>query len=407
MLLGPTLAAVSLTFVDASSAEVRSVPDGGSVALDLSTSPSALLALTARRSAWSFGYAPRIALLNVTRDSELAVFHNAFVGYAWWTKRLRLGVTAYGGVGSQSFFSARTAAAPFATPDPAPGDAPPAEPSGEAPAPSDAATDPFLPQREVIETGSAGGAIGIGYRLAPRWDLSLGVAYEISGGINESKPLIPFRRTASGSASVGHGLTRRDDLATTLSSSVTDVPDVGSRFVTVSLFETWSHRFGVRSNGSLGAGATYLRARPTADGETDNSIQANGSASYNQGFLLTDGATLTASASVTLDTGYNQVLGVVGQRVSGNAALAWQRDRASASAQWNTSQTLPVDDPSSALSYGAGVSFGYRVAEPFQVQAGGSWSHQVLPDSVTVRSASADQWGAFIGFTLTLPILGG
>ncbi len=407
MLLGPTLAAVSLTLVDATTAEVRSLPDGRSVALDLSTSPGALLSVSGRRSAWSFGYAPRIALLNVTRDSELAVFHNAFVGYAWWHKRLRLTAAVNGSFGAQSVVSARNPAGFPATDaaPPIPGDMTPAP--AAPPPPADLTSDPFLPQREVLETGSVGVSLGLGYQMARRWNLSLGTSYDISGGVNDSKPLIPLQRTAAGSASVGHNLTRRDDLETTLSSAVTDVPDIGSRFLTITLLETWGHRFGRRSNGSLGAGATYLRARATRRGAIDNSIQANGSASFSQGFLLSDGATLTALANVTVDTGYNQLLGVVGQRVSGTASLSWERDRTTASAQWQTSQTLPVNDPSSALSYGAGVSFGYRVADPFQLTAGGSWSHQVLPDSVAASGASPDQWGAFVGFTLTLPILGG
>lgn len=406
MLLGPTLAAVSLTIADASSAEVRSLPTGDSVAVDLSTSPSALFTLSARRSAWALGYSPRIALLNVTRQSELAVFHNAFVGYAWWAKRLQLRLGVHGSIGSQSFVAAR-APTTIGGEEPAPGAGQPPTTPDPMPDPVDATADPFLPQREVVETGSVGATFDVGYRLAARWSLSLGVAFDVSGGIGDSEPLIPYRRTAVGSAGLTHNLTRRDDLTTSLSTSVTQVPDVGSRFVTVTALETWSHRFGLRTNGSLGAGATYLRARATPTSDTDNSVQANGSASISQGFLLDDGATLTAAASVTLDTGYNQVLGVVGQRASGQASLAWQRDPVSAGASFQTSQTLPLDDPDAALSYGAGANVGVRVADPFQLQAGGSWSHQVLPDSATVTSASPDQWSAFIGFTLTLPILGG
>jgi hypothetical protein len=407
MLLGPTLAVVSLTVADASTAEVRSLPAGDGAAVDLSTSPSALLTLSARRSAWAFGYSPRIALLNVTRQSELAVFHNAFAGYAWWAKRVQLRLGVHGSIGSQSFVAARAPTATAGTAEPAPG--PGQEPTtpDAMPAPVDTTADPFLPQREVVETGSAGVTFDVGYRLAPRFSLALGVAFDVSGGIGDSEPLIPYRRTAVGSASLTYNLTRRDDLTTSLSTSITQVPEVGSRFVTITALETWSHRFGLRTNGSLGAGATYLRSRATPDSDTDNTVQANGSASLSQGFLLDDGATLTAAANVALDTGYNQVLGVVGQRASGQASLAWQRDRVSAGASFQTSQTLPLDDPNAALSYGAGVNFGVRVADPFQLQAGGSWSHQVLPESAAFTSASADQWSAFIGFTLTLPILGG
>jgi hypothetical protein len=326
MLLGPTLAAVSLTLSDASTAEVRSVPSGDEVAFDVSTAPSALLGLTFRRSAWTSLHAAHCCC-RPDRDAQLAVFHDVQAGYAWWARRLRLSFGVRGSIGRQSFLSAAegrtTRGATSAPAASGPGD------GGASPAPNAAGNgldDPFLAQQEVVETAGAGASFDLGYSLSPRWSLGLGIGYDVAGGINESEPFIPFRRTALASASLTHNLTRRDDLTTVASFTVTDVPSRDSRFITLSALETWSHRFAPRYVGSVGAGATYLRHVPQQMLPPKNSLLATGATTINQLRLVRWGNTQPRRS---LDLGHPLQSGARSREpaLSAVASALWQSER--------------------------------------------------------------------------------
>jgi hypothetical protein len=66
---------------------------------------------------------------------------------------------------------------------------------------------------------------------------------------------------------------------------------------------------------------------------------------------------------------------------------------------------LPLDSPTSALTFGAGATAGYTLSRLVLLQAGGSWYRQQLPASALLPAFSSDQWTAFIGMTLTPPPL--
>lgn len=402
MLLGPWLAALSLSLSDTSVATVRSTADGNSAALDLTTTPSAVLGLQLQRSLWTLDYTPSLGLVDVMRDSAFVLMHGAGLMYTWEGQRLRLSFALRGTLGTQSYLAAATAPAEPITPI-APG-GPPSPPPGGAPSATPAEID-FIPQQEIVRTGSITASAGMGYVLSSRWVMAADTSYEIGGGLGDSAAFIPLYRGPSGTVALTHFFTRRDTLTTSLSSSLITTPERGGRFFTLGVLETWAHRFDEHTNGYIGAGATYLVSRGAATESIDRSLLGAGAVGLSRLYALSGGATLTLSTDAALDTGYNRVLGVVNQRIGASFNASWGLDRTTLGAGAHVSQTLPVDALDSAFSYGFHGTAGYRLSDFIHLQAGGSWSHQVFPHQAAVGAISPDQWSLFFGVAVFAPPL--
>jgi hypothetical protein len=398
MLLGPTLAAISLTLTDSSTATVRPALTDDGLTMDVRTAPASTLSFTRGRSALSLSYSPSFAWLNVTRDPELVVLHTASIDYSWSMPRLSLTLGLSGTLGSQSFLTvglATESTPPVDANVPAPAGMPPVTPTDTA----------FRPQQEIVRTGSLRASLDGTYVLSRRWTASAGVAYIVSGGLGESSDVLPLRKGPQGRFALAYALTRRDTLTTSANGSVDTVRERGSRFITVGALESWSHRFAPLTQGSVGLGVTYLRSRASARASHENSVLGAGDLAFSQGWLLEARARLTFTANAGLGTAYNQVLGVVTQQARANAGLGWAKDRTSLGVVFQVAQTLPLDAPDAALGYGGSANVGYDVADPIQLRAGGSWSRQKLPNAVTAPGFRNDQWQAFIGVNLAAPVM--
>jgi hypothetical protein len=390
---------------DSSSATARSVAAGDDVALDLNTTPRAELRFYGSQSSFNLGYSPSFAWLDVTRDGELAILHSANAVFAWSTRRLRLSLGVTGSIGRQSFLALTQSPVTAPTTSdtaPPPTTGAPADGS-DTPAPTSAS--PFFPQQEIVYTGSLSGWLGMSYELSRRWSISSRIGYEVSGGLGDSEQSIPLRRGPTADASAGYRWTRRDTLTTSLAAAQIVVPSRGSRFTSISALEDWSHRFARRTQGNVGAGATYLRSRDTGNSEADNSLLASGVIGFTQGWLVERDALVAFIARGALGTEYNPVLGVVNQRVNGEAGLSWTNGPASVACSGQVSQSLPLDALDAALAYGASVTGGYQLADPVALSIGGGWTHQVLPSQVVVTTISPDQWRAFVALSLVAPVL--
>lgn len=404
MLPGVLLAAVSLSVADASTATVRSTVTGHEVALDLNTTPRAELRFGRGPSTLSLGYSPSFAWVDVTRDGSFALLHSATATYGWSEKRLRLTLAIAGSIGRQSYLTVGSIApAPVDQGGGMPTQPAPATPSGGTTPPANTTT--FFPQREIVETGSFSVSLGTTYQLTRRWTLTDRIGYDVSGGLGDSKSFVPLRRGPTASATVDYLLTRDDSVASSVSWSLVDVPSRGSRFTTVTLLETWRHRFAIRTLGRIGAGGTFLRSRDAAHEPTVNSLLAAGLLGFSQGWILGHNEALSFSANGNLGAEYNPVLGEVRQRIGADAGWDWSKDRTSLGCRGQVSQTLPLHSPNAALLYGASVNASYHVADPLAVSMGAAWTRQVLPSSLAVADVSSDQWRVFLTLTLVAPAL--
>jgi hypothetical protein len=401
MLLAPTLAALTITISDYSGAQLRSQTNGSDTALDVYTSPAASAVFGFKRSSLAFSYSVSFGLIDATREPTYVVMQQGGVVHSWWTRRLRLSTSVSGALGSQSYLGTPSQQLSVSEPDSGSGQnaAPEQQPAGDA-------ASTFLPQREVVETFAARLSLGLSYSLSRRWSYSQNLGYDVSGGRGVSEDFLPLQRGPSAALSLSHQLTRRDTLVTTLDGRIIDVPSRDSRFVTIGAQETWQHRFAERTTGQLGAGLSYLRARPAADAPIDHSLYGVGSAAFGQGYALADRALLSLTLSSSLSTSYNPLTATVAQRLSGSAGVSWEKERLTLSASTYVTQTLPPNAPDAARSYGAGATAQYRLVDRVLLVFGARWSHQVVPETVLSEGDfSPDQWAIFAGIGLGLPPL--
>lgn len=421
-MLLPVLAAVSLSVSDLTTAGVRSVIGGDGAALDLSTNPRAELAFDFRKSRLALDYAPYLGVVDVTSDPQLVLLHGAGISYSQFTRKARFTLRARGSYGTQSFLTAarpvptgaaQPAADAGATPPADTGGATPPDNAGGGMMPAGGEMMPqqtaqqtyFIPQREVVKTGSLLVGASFAYTLSKHWLAGVGAAYEIAGGLGSSAQYLPLRRGPTGDASLGYIADRRNTLVTSAVFNEITTPDLGGRFLTLSLLETWAHRFSRATVGSISGGVTYLASRYRRGYETDRHVLGAGGLSLTDTQPLTGGATLTLSAQGGLDTGYNQVLGAVTQRAGGQLGVRWNRKRVSLGCTGQVSQGLPVDEPTSALTIGASARATYEVSRTVMLQLGGGWTRQRLPETAVVPGVAPDLWTATVGVLLTPPPL--
>jgi hypothetical protein len=406
MLLVPLLAAVTLSLSDSSDANLRSVPESDATSLDIGTTPSVGLAITSKRSTFDIGYQPNLAWIDVTRERDFAIQHSAGMGYTWSTRRLKLNLTLGGSYGRVSYLSAVAAVTPTAM-QPAgagldPGAAPnPAQP-GQMPE-MQAATPQLLPRVSVLEVASAGIGLNASFMMSRRWSVSLGSGFSLGGGIGDSEDYLPFRYGPYANAAVAYQVAKFDTLSTALLGSLDILPEQRGRFYTITLLETWTHAFNTLASSTLGAGATYVQARASPGAERERAVNAAGLASITKGFKLQGGALFGVTASSTLSTTYNPVLGEVAHSLSGGVDSSWTRKRLTLSLGVQGSRSLPFDDPEAFTSYGASAGANYQLTDLVSLRAGVYWTRQILPDAPALAAADPNSWGASLGITVAAP----
>jgi hypothetical protein len=396
------LAALTLTLSDATSAQLhpRFGDTEGEVALDLQTVGNASLGWGNTSSTFSLGYQPSLGVLDVTRDGELTLTHGANAAYSWTHKRLTLNLSIIGSLGTQSYLS-------FAglTPDVAGQTGNPPDPAapvgGQGMEPGADMAAPYLVNEEVVYVGTVTGTVGFSYGLTRRWSIGMSVGYTLGGGLGSSADVIPRYRGPSASATATYLLTRRDTLSTSVGTSYTTVPTLGSRFISSTLLETWSHVVSTRTSTTLGAGVSHLRSRATRESDYEDSFFAAGNAGVTHARPLSGGATVSFTGNVSLSLPYNPLLGVVQQQLTEQAGVGWAKDRLSLGATVTAAQSLPQDSPDATRSIGLGAFAGYVFLPNVSGQLGGSWATQILPDDAGGSYPAV--WTLFAGISVAAP----
>ncbi len=401
MLLVPMLAVVTLSLSDASTTQLRTVPQGNATAVDVHTVPMSRLNFRLRRSELTLFYAPDFAWLDITRDVDFALMHRAGISETWTRRRLRLSASVLGAIGHESYLTGAAPPATTASGAPPATGLDPARP-GEAQG-MQAMNAAYFPARSVLKTTYLRETLSLGYRLTARWNLAAVLAYEVAGGLGGSERYLPLRRGPTGSLSVTYAMTRRDDLTSTVSGFLTDVPKRDGRFVGATALETWQHRFAPLTSSSLGAGGTYLWSRPQSGAAEQKSLLGTGLASFLHGVQVDDRTMLSFGVSSTLAATYNPILGAVGQQLSETAIVGFRRDRTTLSAGAQSSQSLPFGAANATRTVGASAMGSYQLADPVLFSVGGNWSHQVLPDNLPFALAAADQWQVYASVRLAAP----
>lgn len=405
MLIGPVLAVVTLSLGDTTSTTLRPRAVESGLAVDVQNSARSALTFGFENSSFALSYVPSFGVIDVARRGDFVLMQTAGANYAWWTRRLRLDLALTGSIGRQGYlgFGARPVV-PGADltnggATPTPGGATPG--TGSPPSTPDPNAG-YLAQQDILYTGSLRVSLAVSYALSRRSQLAMSLGYSIAGGLGATETTLPLRRGPDGSAAWTYMLTHRDDLTTSVAAAFTEVPSRDSRFYTATALETWSHRFSVTTQGSIGAGLTYLQAKIPGT-PIDRSLLAAGVANLAQTHKLEGHALLTLGVGAGLGTGYNQVLGTVTQVLSANARVGWTKDRTTLGATADAAESLPRSSPNASQVIGAGAVATYRVADPLSVMLGGRWTYQVLPTAALAAGAEPNYWQIFAGATLTAP----
>jgi hypothetical protein len=266
----------------------------------------------------------------------------------------------------------------------------------------DPAAPQLLPQVSVLEVGAASAALSASYLFTRRWSGALGIGFSVGGGLRGSDAYLPFRYGPFAAASVSYQLTQADGLTSSLSGGLDILPKRHTRFQTITLLESWVHKFDPLTVGTIGAGATYLQGKAKGS-PTTRAVNAAGLAGLTRAFKLDGGAVLGLGVNATLNSAYNPVLGNVTQGLSGGLGATWARKRLALNAGVQGSHSLPFDDPQAFRSYGASGGATYQLSEPIALSAGAYWSHQVLPPSVVLSTTDPNRWGATLGVVVVAP----
>lgn len=430
--LAPRIERSVLTLSDRTELRLRDNP-GTSPPLDLTSTLTSAISVTAPRVSYSIGYglsfiAPDMTSVDPTTGGT-DFLHNGRVGVTYARHRLGLTLALTGTYGTQVAIGVSAPVRLDAT-GPTTG-----TPAGTQPAGPGAPLPTYVPATQQLKTGSLGLNLGMTYALTRRWSYGINASTLAFGGIDfQSQRAVPPSRSATGSTSLGYQLTHQDTLATRLGVSyvyVLRLPDYqipardnrgrllrdkdgnqvyqplpkvhGGSFLTTDVFETWTHNLSKRAAASLGAGLSFVHSDPNEGSNTDSFFAiGNGSISYTE--PLHDHATLALAGTIAVTTTYNPVLAEMQHQGVVSATATWSWHKWLAALSGAGASELPVYAPYSTRTASGTVLVGYTPADPVQLQAGVRGNTQVLHDQL-LGAAPPSDWAVFLAVLLIAPPL--
>jgi hypothetical protein len=381
--------------------------------LDLETIPAAVVDLSGRRSSYTIGYGPRLALTDVNLDSHtFVVMNNGRFSASYWTKRVRWTLTLTGSIGRQNIAGlgvtipltgvvtpeglaqgAQSGNAP--APAPTPMGAPP-------PQPQQTTVSVYLPPSYPLYFGSFRGSLSVSNTFSRRWTGSLTGFYQMAGGLDFdyfSQLAYPPSRGGGGEANATYTMSRRDALVSRLYGEYIDVFLARNQFVTGTFTESLRHSFSARTTGTLGAGVSIVVRDLVNRRALSGAVVGAGEASITHASPLSERGDLTLRAAVNVGQGYNPFLANVQWLGAGTLSAVWARDPVSVGVSGSAGTSLPPSDSDAARVATGAVTFGYLLAEPVVLQTGVRTYAQLLPsrDDATYPP----QWVAFVALLLS------
>jgi hypothetical protein len=403
----------TVTVGDRSEVRVRSNVNAPA-SLDLETIPTAVVDLAGRRSSYAIGYGPRVAWIDVNRDSSFVVMNNGRFSASYWTRRVRWTLTLSGSIGRQTIAGlgvtipltgvvttegAAQGAQPGNVPAPAP--APLGTPP---PQPQQPSVSVYLPPSYPIYSGSFRGSLSVSNTFSRRWVGSLMGFYQMAGGLDFdpfSQLAYPPSRGGGGEALATYTVSRRDALISRLYGDYTYVLTTTNRFVTGTFLESLRHSFSARTTGTLGAGVSLVVRDLTFQRELSGAVVGAGEASIVHASPLHERGDLTMRAAVNVGQGYNPFLANILWQGAATLSAVWARDPVSVGVSASAATSLPFREFDAARVATGAVTFGYRLAKAVVVQTGVRSYAQLLPSRAD--ATYPPQWVAFVALLLSAP----
>jgi long-subunit fatty acid transport protein len=336
-----------------------------------------------------------------TAQKQLAINHSGALTVGWSKDQLALTFSVGANYGHRSYLAL--------TPALDVGKAP-AQPGGPAqPAPPPPTQGPvvaYVPLTdEILQVAAFRASVGASYRFDAQWTGTALVYYEISGGVDDrSDFLLPRQHGPGVTLGAGYAIDAQDTLTTTVSGSDIKVPRRGSEFQTITVTETWGHRWDERTNGSVGLGFVSQRYRPGVGFTWGTSTLPSALGSISHTIPLEQGSALNLGASSGIGTGYNAVTGNVLYNVTAVASAGWTYENFGVASALSYAQSLHLreTDPDTTRNFGASITGTYAPVPLIDFQVGARESWQIVPGPTGDIPA---QWVVFAAIGLRAPPL--
>jgi hypothetical protein len=360
---------------DQSELRIRNGYGLSSAVVDLETTPTIKLDLSARWLEIATGYGPHFSILQVGAGAQPQILHRAWATAKLHERRGSIAVYAEGSYGDQL----------FATLAPEPTVAP-GMPSLQA-----------IPQASLIHYASSTIGFTAELRASRRFVLGAFFEYDIGGGVDiASRAALPFQSGPHGGISAQLALSRHDWLGPVVSASRT-VFSSGEDDTLVQTTASWRHAFGRQTESTLAGGLawswTVSGASASAESATYPVIEATLA-------HRSPPARVDTRLSLRFAPVADWLTGLVSERLEEIGAVAWRPLRKlTIEGQLGGAQTVPSTQAGAMALVIDGVAVSCRVSKFLELRGGArnAWT--------TTRGAPGTPplWVAFLGATFTAP----
>lgn len=288
---------------------------------------------------------------------------------------------------------------PEPTPDPGPDPGTGMPPSGmPEPAPTTPDTD-IVASSNTVEIGSARTELTLDHALSSKSSLQSYAAYVLTSGLFESREVYPLIQGPEGGATYSIGVSRRDELSTTLTGRYA-FSSVGERAVLVTLSEGWAHRFSRYATMNAGVGVGYAWTDPV-DGPPESEFYPGGNAGLGFSWVSkVQGGRLTVSVGATYAPVLDQARFRPDARVGLSGGVTWTKRRLTLYAQTYGTLSAEPDDPGALNSVFGSAGAGYELGAGFVLEGGARAAWQTFEQVAIVRPTAALfvalSWGATV-----------
>jgi hypothetical protein len=354
------------------------------------------------------GYGPHLGLARLLDGSahwDAYFMHEVDAGFYLREARYTLGLTQTFSFGTQSF--AQLFSVPQAVNVAAPGAAPDTSPSALSAAATAATpvsllpggTGNLVPLRPVKYLGLSSRA-AFTYQFSPRWESHTDASYNVSGGREEDRDLLPRLDTIDLGSALEYAITRRQSVGGVLRGERgwTDQGD----FWLAAMAATWADRVSLPTEVSFSAGISYRNTAETGSPTRAYAFAPVASAGITHSVSLR-GSRLLFGLVASYDPSVDALSATVQNRITGLASASWATDHDSATLALSGSQGIG-DNPVAFV--GVSLTLDHRFVDWLGLQGGGQLASQDsgldATDTLQRAFTTGTIWTVFLGLGATL-----
>ncbi|HKP63502.1 MAG TPA: hypothetical protein VJV78_42495 [Polyangiales bacterium] len=368
------------------------------------------LSLMWRTTELTVGYGPRLSVarwFDGSQPWDANFMHEVDAGFYLRESRYTFGLSQSFSYGTQSFGQAFaipggiTASPPGTEPGTSPSALAAAATAATPVSPLPRGTGDLVPLRSVQYLGySSRGAFT--YLFSPRWESNFDVSYNVSGGRDSDRAVLPRISTVDIGSAVEYAITRHHGFGGVLHGE-RGWSDQGDFWLT-ELAASWAWRFSEYSLFSLRAGISYRNTEDEGSPERTSRVSPVAAAGLTHTIRL-EGSRALLGVVVTYDPGVDVISATLQNRLTLLASASWATEDTSVTLALTGSQEFGGDD---GRFGGVSLTLDQRLVGWLGMQVGGQVAKQdsgledTQLDEVQRGFYTGTIWTVFAGLTATL-----